>query len=116
IRADDGRVPPRIAESDPSLLEYRHIGDAVRFREVVRGRKPMTTPSDDDHVVGSPGLRVAPRRLPPPVTHQGLSQQAEDRIAHGPQSYRATLVARPGFAPAGEEAPWRSNRPASLFE
>ena len=41
VRADDRRVAPGVAAAEPALLQHRHIGDAVFFRQIVGGRQPM---------------------------------------------------------------------------
>jgi hypothetical protein len=61
VRADHGRVAPRIAATDVAGLHDGDVGDAVSGREVVRGREPMTPSADDDHLVPTAGF--GPREL-----------------------------------------------------
>src|SRR5260370_40620507 len=60
IRADDGRIPPRVARSDPAFLEHRDIRDAMLLRKVVRGVEPVPTTPDEHNIVGSARSAVTP--------------------------------------------------------
>ncbi len=62
VGASDLGVAAGVAAADPALLEDCNATDAVFLREVVRGCQSMSTPADDDDVVGSLRLDVAPRR------------------------------------------------------
>src|SRR6185312_15716828 len=119
IRADDRRVPARVAQADPPLLQDRYVGDAVHFCEVMRGRKPVSASADDDHIVAGLGRRIAPGRFPSSMTGESLSQQTEDRVTHGsgvspPQKGNRRSTARIVSGPASETAASPAGRHAAL--
>ena len=66
VRADDRGVPAGVAAAEPTLLQHRHIGDAVVPAEVVGRRQPVPTRADDDHAVAAARLGRCPRRGPSP--------------------------------------------------
>ncbi len=63
VRANDGRVPASVAAAKPSLVNHRHIGDAMFFCQIVGGPKAMPTGTYDDDVIFAFQLSVRPLRL-----------------------------------------------------
>jgi hypothetical protein len=63
VRPDQGRVAGHVAAGEPTLLEHRHVGDAVVLHEIVGGRQAVPAAADDDDVVGPFWLRVAPEEV-----------------------------------------------------
>ena len=78
----DGGVASGIAGSDPTLLQHRHIGDAVLLRQVVSGGKPVPAAPYDHDIIGLARRRIAPRRLPARLPGDGVPCESEGRIPH----------------------------------
>src|SRR2546429_3715277 len=63
VRADDRGVAGHVAACQPAALEHRNVGDAVVFRKVIRRGQTMAAGADDDDLVRTPRLRVAPEMI-----------------------------------------------------
>src|SRR2546430_11249629 len=63
VRANDGRVAGHVAACQPASLEHGDIGDAVVLRQVIRRGQTMAAGADDDDLVRTPRLRVAPEMI-----------------------------------------------------
>src|SRR3546814_16180300 len=72
IRADDRRVATGVAAADPAALDERDVGETMVLRTIISGREAMPAATDHDRVIIRLGRRVAPRRLPPPLTVPSL--------------------------------------------
>src|SRR5262249_4361032 len=81
IGADDGRVAPGIAATEPPFLEHGDIGDPMLLGEIVRRRQSVAASADDDDVVLRLRLWAAPGELPVLVIIQRVARETEDRIA-----------------------------------
>ncbi len=80
IRADDRGVAPGIAAAEPALLEDSDVTNAVFLGEVIGGREPMPTSTDDHDIIGRFGLRIAPLPRPALMGIGSLTEKAEDRV------------------------------------
>ena len=63
VRPDERGVAGHVAAGQPAALQHRHVGDAVVFGQVVRGRQAVPATADDDDVVGRFRRRVAPQEI-----------------------------------------------------
>ena len=80
IGAHDGRVAAGVAAAQVSLLDDRHIGDAVLFCQVVRRRQAVTATAHDHRVISLPGSGITPGPGPVFVVATGVSEQAQERV------------------------------------
>ena len=77
VRADDGRVPPRVAAAQPALVDHRDIGDAVLLGQVIGRTQPVPARADDHHVIFRPGLRLGPLLGPVLVAGQAVLEKGK---------------------------------------
>src|SRR5437899_11728467 len=63
VRANDRGVAGQVAARQPAALEHRNVGDAVVLRKVIRRGQTMAAGADDDDLVRTPRLRVAPEMI-----------------------------------------------------
>ena len=77
VGADNGRIAPGIAATDPASLQNRDLADAVHGGEIEGGSQAMTAAADDDHVIMRLGVRVPPGTGPVLVSAKTGAQQAE---------------------------------------
>ena len=80
VRANDGGVAARIAAADPALLEHSDIADAVFLGQVESRGKTMPAATDNNYIVVTLGLRLAPGCVPIAVVAQRIFQQAKCRV------------------------------------
>ena len=82
IGADDRGVAPGIAAAEPALLQDRDIGDAVLLGEVIGGREPVPARADDDGVIRSLRLGVAPLLRPAGIVLERLQRHINKGKSH----------------------------------
>src|SRR5438094_1096229 len=63
VRANDGRVAGHVAACQPASLEHGDLGAAVVLRQVIRRGQTMAAGANDDDLVRTPRLRVAPEMI-----------------------------------------------------
>src|SRR5437870_13809073 len=63
VRANDGRVAGHVAACQPASLEHGDIGDAMVLGKVIRRGQTMAAGANDDDLVRTPRLRVAPEMI-----------------------------------------------------
>ena len=77
VPAYHGRIAPNVAAAEIALLQHRDIGHAVVFGEVVCRAQPMAAAADDDRVILSLRLRIAPMRRPTAIAGQPFAQHSQ---------------------------------------
>jgi hypothetical protein len=78
VGPDDRRVASAGAAAKVALVQHRHIGDAVVFRQVVGGREPVNAGADNGDLV-----RRFERAPPPHALAVGFSHGMDERILNG---------------------------------
>ncbi len=81
VRPDDRGIAADIAAADVPFLLHGHVARAVVLRQVIRRGEAVAATADDDEVVRSSWLRVAPGRSPAAVATQRFPQQTENRVS-----------------------------------
>ena len=82
VGAHDRGVAPRIAHADQAALQHGDIGEAMLLGQIVGSGQPVAAAADDDHIIGSLGVRIAPRRRPTLIPRQSFLKKAKSRIPH----------------------------------
>src|SRR5205823_13326404 len=63
VRANHGGVAGHVAARQPAALEHRNVGDAMVLGKVIRRGQTMAAGANDDDLVRTPRLRVAPEMI-----------------------------------------------------
>src|ERR1019366_10346561 len=83
VGADDRRVAPGVAATQPALLEHGDVVHPVFLGQVVGRGQAMPAAADDDGVVALLRRRTAPRQRPVLVVGERVAGEGENRILQG---------------------------------
>ena len=72
IRTGNLGIAPTVATAYPAAFQHCDIGNAVLFCQVISCGKAMSSPADNDHVIGFLRFRRTPGRLPVLVAPEGM--------------------------------------------